>query len=102
MQVSAADRPPGPEPTMATSTQVTLLASEPSARRALLPGVRPFLRACSMTARPRLAAFLTSGLPATSPIRYWPLTAVWELSSIFGTLDMGGAGGWGGVWRGVG
>ncbi len=45
---------------------------------------------CSTTARPRFAAFLTSGLPATSPIRYWPGTAVWKCSSISGTLSGGG------------
>src|SRR5262245_33689293 len=52
MQVSAADRPPGPEPTIQTSTQPSTL---PSA-----PGYSPVASMCSTTARPRLAAFLTS------------------------------------------
>ncbi len=67
MQVSAADMPPGPEPTMATSNR---FGAWPIGRS-------PVASMCSMTPRPRLAAFLTSGLPATSPIRYWPGMAVW-------------------------
>jgi len=82
MQLSAADSPPGPEPTIATST---VLGPRPIA-----PERRPVAIMCSIATRPRLAAFLTSGLPATSPIRYWPGTAVWKFSSISGILSGGG------------
>src|ERR1041384_670971 len=81
MQVSAADNPPGPEPTIATSTT---LSSPPSA-----PGRIPAASMCSTTARPRFAAFLTSGLPATSPVRYCPGTAGWKFSSLSGAFTAG-------------
>ena len=80
-QVSPADKPPGPEPTITTSS-----TSPPGAAgRALRSRAM-----CSITARPRFAAFLTSGLPATSPIKYWPGTAVWKWSSSSGTVSMRG------------
>ncbi len=83
MQVSAADRPPGP------SRRSRRRRSSRRGRRA--PALQTAVWSmCSTTARPRFAAFLTSGLPATSPIRYWPGTTVWKFSSISGTFSGGG------------